>query len=283
MMTESDALVREVPEADEAVRGIVMDIQRSAMHDGPGIRTTVFLKGCPLRCTWCHNPESQAFVPELAFDRGPSADSSAPGAVRLIGRETTVAEVMEEVMRDTSYYERSGGGITISGGEPMAQFAFTSALLRSARRRGIHTCLDTSGQAHRARFEAVYKDVDLFLYDFKDANPKRHSEFTGVANYLILCNLELLYERGARIILRCPLVPGVNDFPDHLEGIATLSARYPNLAGIDILPYHNMGRHKAEQIGRPVLLPHLENTDETTKRKWIEALAELGCTRAQLG
>jgi pyruvate formate lyase activating enzyme len=129
----------------------------------------------------------------------------------------------------------------------------------------------------------VYKDVDLFLYDFKDANPKRHSEFTGVANYLILCNLELLYERGARIILRCPLVPGVNDFPDHLEGIATLSARYPNLAGIDILPYHNMGRHKAEQIGRPVLLPHLENTDETTKRKWIEALAELGCTRAQLG
>ncbi len=269
------------PEADEAAVGIVFDIQRSALHDGPGIRTTVFLKGCPLRCIWCHNPESQAFKPEVSFDRSRS-DVCSPQEVEIIGSAMNVADVLEVVMRDAAFYDRSGGGITISGGEPMAQFAYTSAMLRAAKHRNLHTCLDTSGQARQSYFNAVHQDVDLFLYDFKDTNAERHRVHTGVTNELILRNLDFLYEHGARIILRCPLVSGVNDFPDHLEGIAALSERYPDLAGIEILPYHNMGRHKAEKIGRAAQLPHLANTEEFVKQGWMEVLAELGCTRATL-
>lgn len=274
--------VSRVTAIGEATKGIVFDIQRCALHDGPGIRTTVFLKGCPLRCLWCHNPESQAFKPELSIDRE-RFRAGQPGAVEIIGREATVAEVMETVVRDVEFYERSGGGVTLSGGEPMAQFGFARELLRAARRRRLHTCLDTCGQARTAYFEEILGDVDLFLYDFKETDPDRHRELTGVSNELIMRNLEFLYSRRANIILRCPLVPGLNDSPDHLMSIAALSARYPNLIGIEILPYHNMGSHKAERIGREAPLPHLGNTDDMTKQRWMKTLAEFGCTRATVG
>lgn len=297
--------------------GMVFDIQRFALHDGPGIRTTVFLKGCPLRCLWCHNPESQAFAPELAYDverscscaacveartrgvqtldllpdaAGPTRgtwkatlpDVCARGAVTVIGGEMTVEEVMAEVLRDAAYYRRSGGGLTLSGGEPLAQPAFALALLRAAKAHGLHTCLDTSGAVAQRWVAAAAEVTDLFLYDYKATDPGEHRRLTGVSNRLILDNLDLLYRQGARIVLRCPLVPGLNDTAEHLGGIAALDARYPELEGIDIMPYHDLGRDKAARIGQEYALAGVPGADEATKADWLEQLHALGCTRAVL-
>ncbi|HEU5103325.1 MAG TPA: radical SAM protein, partial [Roseiflexaceae bacterium] len=194
-----------------------------------------------------------------------------------------VASVLDEVLRDAQYYRRSGGGLTLSGGEPLAQFKFTHALLRAAKAHGLHTCLDTSGCADRRKVEAIADDVDLFLYDYKATDPAQHTALTGVPNHRILKNLEYLYSRGAQIVLRCPLIPGLNDTTDHLAGIAALSARYPGLTGVEIMAYHDLGRDKAAHIGYDNPLAGLASADEATKAHWLDTLHELGCVRARLG
>lgn len=286
--------------------GIVLDLQRFALHDGPGIRTTVFLKGCPLACLWCHNPESQAHAPQLAHypercgscpacleaaERGVAAlrpaaayvEACPNGAFSILGEAMTVERVMDEVMRDEAYYRRSGGGITVSGGEPLAQFDFTLALLRAAKARGLHTCLDTSGAASERKIAEVAEAVDLFLFDYKATDAREHRRLTGATNGRLLANLDALHRRGARIRLRCPLIPGVNDSAEHLAGIAALSARYPNLEGLEIMPYHDLGKDKAARVGMSYPLPHVPTADEATQAGWMEALGALGCTRARLG
>lgn len=299
------------------MNGLVFDIQRFALHDGPGIRTTVFLKGCPLRCLWCHNPESQSFRPELSFRQdkcedcfscvavcptgaqyelhgrhrlersrceayGQCVKECAHEALQIIGAERSVEEIIAAVMKDKDYYARSGGGLTISGGEPMAQFEFTRALLRAAKAQGLHTCLDTCGFAPQEHFSAILEEVDVFLYDYKATEAAQHQSFTGVSNHAILRNLKFLYEQQARIILRCPLVPGVNDALAHLEGIAALAAAYPKLAGVEIMSYHAMGRDKARRCGKPSPLGDLQDTGATTKTRWMETLQRLGCSKVTL-
>ncbi|MDX1932590.1 MAG: glycyl-radical enzyme activating protein [Capsulimonadales bacterium] len=303
------------------MKGLVLDIQRFSLDAGPGIRTTVLLKGCPLRCVWCHSPESQKRVIELAICYERCADcaycggSDCPAGVRYaevnpepylerntgnhpcrnglpeacpeeaverMGEWRTSEEVLEVVEKDRCFHDRSGGGMTVSGGEPMAQFAFTEALLRGAKRRGIPTCLDTSGYAPTPRFEALLPLVDLFLFDIKATDPEEHRRRTGVTNELILANLEFLHDRGANLILRLPLVPGMNDTSDHLRGIADLVERYPRMAGVEILPYRGMGRDKAVRIGREADLLAQSDATEENGTRWLESLRALGCVRATI-
>jgi pyruvate formate lyase activating enzyme len=298
--------------------GMIFDIQRASMHDGPGIRTAVFLKGCPLRCLWCHNPESQSrkldisFRPEACstcgscvntcqrgahkiveavhvYDRtlcdqcGECTDTCLYEALKLAGQVVTVERVMETVRRDRLFYEQSGGGLTITGGEPMLQPEFTLGLLQAARAEGFHTCLDTSGWASQHAFEQVLPFVDLFLFDYKATDPVAHKTLTGVSNELILANLDFLARQSASIRLRCPLIPGVNDTPEHLKGIAALHRRYPGLEGIDLMPYHNVGNSKYERYGLENPLPDVMTTDEPTKQTWLKTLHSMGCEKAALG
>jgi pyruvate formate lyase activating enzyme len=293
------------------MRGLVFDIQRTALHDGPGVRTTVFLKGCPLRCAWCHNPESWKGVPELSFERQACADCLAcvaacpngaqqerdvrhvlarercracgtcveacdHAALSLVGRDMGVEEVMAVVGRDRAFYQRSGGGLTVSGGEPLFQAAFTRALLEAAKALGLHTCLDTCGHGNWGDLEGMLPVTDLVLFDYKVTGTARHEAMTGVDGGTIHANLGRLLASGARVALRVPLVPGVNDTDDHLDAIAALGA-CGALAGVEIMPYHALGRDKRRRLGRPDGPPWPTATEAQTQA-WLAALAERGCS-----
>ncbi len=271
-------------ESERSLRGMIFDIQRMSIHDGPGIRTTVFLKGCPLHCAWCHNPEGMRAQPELAFtpslcigcgycfrecERGghamvdgrhhlereqcvacfDCAEECYSGALETVGREISVAEVIDEVKKDRIFYNESGGGVTLSGGEPLAQPAFTRAILEAAAREGIHTCVETSGFGPREPIEAIVPYTRLFLFDYKETSPERHIQSTGCSNETILANLRYLDSCGAAIILRCPIVPGVNLRDDHLEGIAAIARSLDHCEAIHLMGYHALGEAKRARFG----------------------------------
>jgi len=253
--------------------GIVFDIQRGAMQDGPGIRTTVFLKGCPLRCQWCHNPESWSAQPQCVQAPCPKDPPT------LFGREISVEDVLREVRKDKAYYESSGGGLSISGGEPTMQPEFCLNLLKAARSEGIHTALDTCGYIPKEVLLKVIPYVDLFLWDYKATGAPLHQSLTGVLPDLILENFETLYQKGASILLRCPLIPGVNDSPDHFKAIASYALDYPHLAGIEILPYHTIGLSKYDRLGIPRPKLVAEAPGEELKQRWRSYFKELGCRK----
>ena len=242
---------------------LVFDIEKFAVHDGPGIRTVVFLKGCPLRCLWCHNPESQSFEQEtMAGVNG--------GPPETVGKAMTVGEVMASVRKDKPFYDSSGGGLTISGGEPLAHFDFTRTLLAAAKAEGIHTAVETSGFAPRERIEALLPLVNLWLWDVK-APPAIHKKLTGADAASILDNLAFTAAHGAAIVLRCPLVPGVNDGDDALAHIALLAETTPGVQRIDIEPYHPRGEGKGRRLGRTEVFsaPFASDAD---KARWLDVL-----------
>jgi pyruvate formate lyase activating enzyme len=255
---------------DESKSGTVFDIQRAALHDGPGIRTVVFLKGCFLRCEWCHNPESWSVELQVA------AQPDSTGEYRSFGRQMAVEDVMRIVLRDRIYYEESGGGLTLSGGEPTLQFDFCRALLRAAREHGLHTCLDTSGHNSQQAFVELLPLVDLFLFDYKLTDSDAHLRWTGAGNELILSNLDFLYRSGAKIVLRCPLLPGINDNEEHFKGIAAMNQKYPGLQGIEILPYHDTGDYKYGLLGMDSPRPHCAVASEEELLRCRQMLAGLG-------
>ncbi len=264
--------------------GLVFNIMRFALHDGPGIRTTVFLKGCPLRCWWCHNPESQSAEPEIIYFEerciacgecvracpqgalsldehgsrvlrdlalcepcGECVEACPTGARQLAGRAMTVPEVLREVTKDQVFFDQSGGGVTISGGEPLLQAEFVEELLVACRARRIRTALDTCGLAQPEVLERVRPYVDLFLYDLKLMGRGEHLKYTGVKNDQILRNLELLAEAGSAVIVRLPVIPGVNDDGDNLEALAGFMTAH-GLRDIDLLPYHRIGSDKYQRL-----------------------------------
>ena len=268
------------------MEGNVFDIQRFCVHDGPGIRTTVFLKGCPLRCVWCHNPESQRPTVELAyyahkcigcgacvkacktgthsFDTsgahllnrelcvscGACASVCPTSALELIGRKATVDEVIDEVLRDRTFYQNSGGGMTVSGGEPLAQPKFLTELLKMAKSEGIHTCIETSGYASPDVVREVAQYVDLFLFDIKETDDARHKELTGVPFTPIKENLLLLDSLGKKTVLHCPIVPEKNLRDEHLVEIGQLAASLKGLCDVEVMAYHTLGAAKYDALSK---------------------------------
>ena len=279
--------------------GRVFNIQRYSIHDGAGIRTLVFLKGCPLRCLWCSNPESQSSEPELGFiesrcvgaetcgapcisacpieairldaqgkptiDRercdacGMCAEACTKDALKVVGREMVVDEVMAEVEKDRAFYRRSGGGITIGGGEPLAQYRFTAELLKAAREAYMHTALETCGHAPWHHLETVLKHVDLLQFDFKHMDPLRHRELTGQSNELIIENLKrvLSVKTSEDVIIRVPVIPGCTDSVENISETAEFVAGL-GFRQLELIPYHRLGVSKYAQYGRAYQLAEAE-------------------------
>lgn len=298
--------------------GKIFNIQRYCVGDGPGIRTTVFFKGCPLDCAWCHNPESKSMKTQLFYraekcmlcgacqaacpvgchrmeeDRhvyeanecsgcGNCAAVCATGALEKVGREVTAREVLEEVLRDRIFYESSGGGMTLSGGEPMLQWEFACELLELAKGQGLHTCMETCGFASEEAYRRVRKYTDIFLYDYKMTDGRMHEAYTGVSNERILKNLELLDGLGADIVLRCPIIPTLNDCEEHFLGIADTANRFCRILRVEIEPYHPLGRDKAAMLGKEYRLAELDFPEKETVEGWIRRVQSMARVEVRRG
>lgn len=292
--------------------GMVLRVERLSVHDGPGLRSTVFLKGCPLRCRWCHNPESALPQPELGFlarqcvgcrecetvcqhgvhtfdadghhlDRercvvcGQCVEACLHDALVVYGHEVSVAEVCAAVLEDQTFYQQSGGGCTLSGGEPLLQAEFCAAVLAELGRHGIHRAVDTSGAVPWASFEAVLPHTDLFLFDVKHPDDGRHREQVGASNLRLLDNLARVSRTGVPIEVRIPLIPGYNDSPDVLAAIGELLAALPNLRGVRLLPYH-LARQKYQTVGRPDTMPDVTPPAADAMAAMAAVLAAHGLT-----
>ena len=240
------------------ITGIIFDLKRFAVHDGPGIRTTVFFKGCPLNCWWCHNPESRKLKPEriAAGSHRHCANLAIPDDPAMVGKTVSADEIIAEIEKDLAFYDESGGGVTFSGGEPLLQPDFLTDLLRRCREREIHSAVDTSGHAPWAHFEQIYPYTDLFLFDLKLIDDGLHRRYTNVGNRLIHDNLRRLHELGAAIFIRIPLIPGISDTEENLAGIRTFLDGLPNILQVNLLPYNPIGEskyqrfHKKNRLGR---------------------------------
>ena len=282
--------------------GNVLNIQRFCTDDGPGIRTTVFLKGCPLKCIWCHNPESQSRFSEMMYDAGKCigcgscisvcpkkcheitathvflrkdcvgcgkcADACSAKALELYGKEMKSEDVVKELGKDSAFYIATNGGITVSGGEPLFQPSFTAEILRLCKDRGMHTALETCGYASESVFSDVLRYCDTVLFDIKETDEEKHIAFTGVSLKPILCNLEILNEKGIPFVIRAPIIPTLNDREEHFENLRRLREKFENCEKIQIMPYHNFGSYKYEKLARQYLCEEIAPPTEEKIKEW---------------
>lgn len=253
-------------EGYKQTKGRIFDIQRFSIHDGYGIRTIVFLKGCVLRCRWCCNPESQEYKIQTML---------VQGEPKVMGQDVTVAEVMETVEKDRPYYRRSGGGLTLSGGESLCQPEFTLALLRAAKESGISTALESMACADYKVIESILPYLDQYLLDIKHMDPVKHKEFTGKDNRLMLKNAAKIAQSGqTELSIRIPVVPTFNDREEEIAEIARFAASLGGVKRLHLLPYHRLGQDKYEGLGRQYLMEdilppeagHMERLLQTAKR-----------------
>lgn len=223
-------------------KGRIFDIQRYSIHDGKGIRTIVFLKGCVLRCKWCCNPESQEYQIQTMM---------VQGKPKIIGRDVTVGEVMETVIKDEPYYRRSGGGLTLSGGESLCQAEFARDLLHAAKVRGMNTAMESMAGLPYEKIEMLLPYLDNYLMDIKHIDPEKHKQFTGRSNELMLENARKVAESGmTRLDIRVPVIPTFNDKPEEIKAIAQFADKLPGVKKIHLLPYHRLGQDKYDGLGR---------------------------------
>jgi pyruvate formate lyase activating enzyme len=292
------------------LRGTVFEIERYALHDGPGIRTLVFLKGCPLGCLWCSNPESQEVRPRLQYwsekcigcrqcleacphgalswqDRiqidddacrrcGTCARLCPTEALVLIGQSMSPEEVLREVLKDEHFYRNSGGGVTFSGGEPLVQLDFLLECLRLCRRQGLHTAVETCGHAPWQALEALVPETDLFLFDLKHMDGEAHRRLTGASNTRLLENFQRLVRGGNRLVARVPVIPGLNDGNEQLLGLRDFLVRTGPHVPVDLLPYHRLGRSKYRRLDMPYDLEGLEPPSPARMEQIRRFLAEGG-------
>lgn len=302
--------------------GVVFNIQRYSVHDGPGIRTLVFLKGCPLRCLWCDNPESQRRTLELVYDEdkcigskdcleacpaaalsgieadgsdwrveidralcndcGMCAESCAPQALTMIGQRVSLSEVMKQVERDRPFYRRSGGGVTLSGGEPSAQLEFATALLSECQACGIHTAVETCGYCEWKAFSRLLRHTDLVLYDLKHMDSQKHKQLTGAPNELILENARRISGEGIPMTVRFPIVPGYTDGERNIGATARFVKELRTVGELHLVPYHRLGEFKYARLGREYDLTTLSPPSESAMKQHVEMIQSYGL-KAQVG
>ena len=256
--------------------GRIFDIQKYSIHDGPGIRTIVFLKGCPLRCQWCCNPESQEFAIQTMHlkDRKP----------KTVGQDVTVREVMQEVEKDRVYYRRSGGGLTLSGGECLMQPDFATGLLRAVHETGINTAIESTGFAPFETIQKLLPYLDYYLMDIKHTDSRKHQEFTGQPNEWILENaFRIASSSNVELIIRVPVVAPFNGTEEEIASIARFAKSLPGVRKIHLLPYHRLGQDKYEGLGRPYLMSGLEPPSRETMQKLLKAAEEASGLYCQIG
>jgi pyruvate formate lyase activating enzyme len=232
------------------VKGVIFNIQRFSVNDGPGIRTTIFLKGCPLSCGWCHNPEGRQFEP-----------SAING--NEIGSELTTGELFTEIGKDRIFYEESGGGVTFSGGEPLAQPEFLEEMLTRCRDNGFHSAIDTSGYADKALFKKILPITDLFLFDIKLADPVCHLRYTGVSNTEILGNLKFVLKSKVKVIIRIPMVPGITATNENIASIIEILTKTGGSPEVNLLPFHRIAEKKYMRFGIKNIMNGVKSLQET--------------------
>jgi pyruvate formate lyase activating enzyme len=294
------------------MKGLIFDLKHYAVHDGPGIRFNVFFKGCPLHCLWCHNPEGIPFQPELMLmpnrcahcgdcirscyygalsqtseevvlaDRsrctlcGDCLEACQREAIAIAGKQMSVGEVLAEAEKDRIFFEQSEGGVTLTGGEPVAQPAFAESLMEKLGKQGIHVALDTSGYAGQEVFLRLASKADLVLFDLKVMDPAKHRRYTGVSNDLILNNLKALDKLGKPVWVRLPLIPGVNDDNENLEATANFLSRLKSVKMVNVLPYHKGGVEKFYRLGRDNELVVYEPPSEERVEAIMESFRKKG-------
>ena len=288
----------------------IINIQKYSIHDGPGIRTTVFFKGCPLNCLWCHNPESQNPSPEIMFFEerctgcgscvkvctskaikfiggspvidtckcnlcGKCSDLCLSNARELVGKDITVKHLMSEIVKDEVFYEESNGGVTFSGGEPLMYADYLVNVLKFCKDKNIHTTIDTSGYATFEQFEKIIDKVDLILFDIKHMNNEKHLEYTGVSNTVILENLKVLSERGSNIYIRMPIIAGINDDDENIDKAVDFLSKL-NIIQVNLLPYHKMGMDKYRRLNMQYKLSGEETPTEEVMNQIAEKFKKAG-------
>ena len=256
-------------------KGRIFDIQRYSIHDGNGIRTIVFLKGCALRCRWCCNPESQSYEIQTMM---------VQGKPKVIGEDVTVEEVMETVEKDRAYYWRTGGGMTLSGGESLCQPEFATALLRAAQERGINTAMESMGYAKWEVIETLLPYLDQYLLDIKHMNPQKHKEYTGKSNELMLENAMKIAKSGqTELSIRVPVIPGFNDTPEEIQEIAAYTKQLEHVKRLHLLPYHRLGQDKYDGLGGPYLMGDVKPPENVQMEELLKIAEDVSGIECQIG